>query len=101
MSISPVKIWRNQKKIANILNKTGKIISYSQVYVPPSGFENEAPYPIVLVEFIDKKRFLAQLTDWKSINLKIGQKVQAVLRKTRSAGTEGVIPYGIKFKPII
>ncbi len=100
MSISPVKIWRNQKKITNTLGKEGKIISYSLVYVPPSGFENEAPYPVVLVETNDKERFVAQLIDWDKNDLSIGQKVKAVLRKTRNPGSEGIIPYGIKFKPI-
>lgn len=100
MSISPVKIWRNQKKITSILGEVGKIISYSLIYVPPMGFENEAPYPVVLVEFTDKKKYTAQLVDWHENNLVIGQKVQAILRKTRNPGLEGVIPYGIKFKPI-
>ncbi|OGG14881.1 hypothetical protein A2773_01270 [Candidatus Gottesmanbacteria bacterium RIFCSPHIGHO2_01_FULL_39_10] len=100
MTISPVKIWRNQKKIQKLIGKEGKIVSHSLVYVPPIGFENEAPYPVVLVQFKDNKRYLAQLTDWNDNNLKIGQTVKAVLRKTRNAGDEGVIPYGIKFKPI-
>ena len=100
MSISPVKIWRSQKKIQNLLGKVGTIISYSLVYVPPEGFESEAPYPVVLVEFPDKEKYTAQLVDWGEKDLKIGQKVQAILRKTRNPGLEGVIPYGIKFKPI-
>ena len=100
MTISPVKIWRNQKKLKELIGKEGKIISYSLVYVPPLGFENEAPYPVVLVELKDKKRYLAQLTDWEDKSLKIGAPVKAVLRKTRNAGDEGLIPYGIKFKPI-
>lgn len=98
--ISPVKVWRNQKKIINILGKKGKIISYSMIYVPPAGFENIAPYPVVLVEFSEGGRYIAQLTDWNDKTLKIGQKVIAVLRKTRDAGNEGVIPYGIKVKPL-
>lgn len=99
MSISPVKVWRNQKKIREILGKKGKIISYSKVYVPPLGFENEAPYAIVLVKLEDGKNYIAQLIDHHDDNLFIGQKVIAVLRKTRNPGLEGIIPYGIKFKP--
>lgn len=98
--ISAVKIWRNQKKINNLLGKEGKVISYTQVFVPPEGFEREAPYPLAIVQFADGIRYLAQLTDWEEKDLKIGQKVKAVLRKTRNPGLEGVIPYGIKFKPV-
>lgn len=100
MSISPVKIWRNQKKIINILGKKGKIISWSIVHIPPMGHENIAPYPVVIVEFERGDRYIGQLTDWEEENLYINQKVQAVLRKTREIGMEGVIPYGIKFKPL-
>ncbi|MBI2611616.1 OB-fold domain-containing protein [Candidatus Gottesmanbacteria bacterium] len=101
MSLSPVKVWRNQKKITKLLGKKGRIISYSMVHVPPAGFENNAPYPVALVEFTsDKSRYIAQLTDWEKSHLQIGQKVKTVLRKTRDIGTEGIIPYGIKFKPI-
>ena len=100
MSISPVKVWRNQKKTNHILGKAGRILSYTLIYVPPLGFENEAPYPVVLVELEDAAKYTAQLVDYDEKNLQIGQKVIAVLRKTRNPGLEGIIPYGIKFKPI-
>jgi uncharacterized OB-fold protein len=98
--ISPVKIWRSQKKIIRLLGKTGKIISFSRIFVPPAGFENEAPYVIALVEFKDGEKHLAQLVDWDQNRLFISQKVKVILRKTRNPGSEGVIPYGIKFKPL-
>jgi len=98
--ISPVKIWRRQKEKRLILGKMGKIISWTKIYVAPKDFKNIAPYPVVLVELEDKKRFVGQLVDYDEKNLKIGQRVKAVLRKTRNVGQEEVIPYGIKFKPI-
>lgn len=98
--MSPVKIWRNQKKIQKILGSTGTVVSFSMVYVPPIRFESTAPYPVVLVQMNDKTRHIGQCTDWTKETLKIGQKVKAVLRKTREADNEGVIPYGIKFKPV-
>jgi len=98
--ISPVKIWRRQKEKRLILGKVGQIISWTKIYVAPKDFKNIAPYPVVLVELEDKKRFVGQLVDYDEKNLKIGQKVKTVLRKTRNIGQEEVIPYGIKFKPI-
>lgn len=99
--ISPVKIWRNQRKIQSQLGLSGKIISYSKVYVPPVGFESQAPYVVVMVKLDTGKNCTAQLVDWGQENIVTGQKVIAILRRTKNPGDEGVIPYGIKFKPII
>lgn len=98
-TISPVKFWRNQKKIASLLGREGKIESYTIVHVPPAGFEVEAPYPVVLVNF-GKSKYTAQLVDYQTKELKIGQKVKAVLRKIKEPDREGIIPYGIKFTPV-
>lgn len=98
--LSPVKIWRNQKKIKQLLNQTGKIISWTEIFVPPSGFESQAPYVVAIVKLLNGQNYTAQLVDWNKENLAIGQKVTTVLRRTRDPGEEGVIPYGIKFRPI-
>ena len=97
--ISPVKIWRNQKQTSRLLGKTGSIISFTMIRVPPIGFEDQAPYPIVLVR-IDQKNHIGQLVDYDGQEIKIGLKVQAILRRVRQPDAEGVIPYGIKFKII-
>lgn len=98
--ISPVKIWRNQKKIASLLGLKGELFSYTKIFTPPSGFESQAPYVVAIVKLGNGKRYTAQLVDWEEKHLKIGQKIITVLRITRDLGTEGVIPYGIKFKPV-
>jgi len=98
--ISPVKIWRRQKEKRLILGKIGKIISWTKIYVAPKDFKNYSPYVVVLVELADKKRYVGQLVDYDEKNLKIGQRVISVLRKTRNVGQEEVIAYGVKFKPI-
>lgn len=98
--ISPVKIWRNQKKIRKILGQKGKILSWTKIHVPPAGFESQAPYVVVVAKLDLDISYTAQLVDWEEKYLFSGQEVIAVLRKTRDPGIEGVIPYGIKFKPI-
>lgn len=95
--ISPVKIWRNQKKIRNLLGTTGKIISFTVVRVPPQDFENQAPYLVAVVE-TRKERHVGQLVDVRLNEVKIGQEVTAVLRRVKKVDTEGIIPYGIKWK---
>lgn len=96
---SPVKIWRSQRKIQKLLGLTGNVISFTRVFVPPAGFESQAPYIVAVVKFDNGKRYTAQLVDWDIRHLVSGQKVKAILRRTRDPGEEGVIPYGIKFKP--
>ncbi len=98
--ISPVKIWRNQKKIRQTLGKIGRIVSFTTVFVPPEGYGKQAPYVLVLVKFDDGSSFLSQLVDCEKNDVAIGKKVLAILRKTRDAGDESIIPYGIKFKAL-
>lgn len=98
-STSPVKIWRNQGKIQKLLGKEGTILSWTTIYVPPAGFEGAAPYIVALVA-LSSGMYTAQLVEWKKDHLHVGQKVRAILRRTKEASSEGIIPYGIKFQPI-
>lgn len=97
---SPVKIWRNQKKIKSLLGITGKIVSWTLVRVPQEGFANQAPYPVVIVKLESGESITAQMVDWQEKQLKIGQKVTTIIRKIAEPSDEGVIPYGIKVKAI-
>lgn len=98
--ISPVKVWRNQKKIAALVGKTGKIVSWTVVRVPPTGFSEQAPYPVVLVELAAGGRIMAQLVDWQEKDLALGRQVVTVVRRVAQPNNEGIIPYGIKVKPL-
>lgn len=68
--------------------------------VPVVGFKKYAPYPVVLVELENNEKVYGQLVDQEQKDLKIGTKVISVLRKVRTASVDGVIAYGIKFKPL-
>lgn len=98
--LSPVKIWRNQRKIAGLIGKTGKIIAFTVIRVPPGEFTDQAPYPVVIVELADKTRLSVQLVDWEPKHLAFGQRIVTVVRRTIKPTGEGVIPYGIKVKPV-
>lgn len=82
------------------MGSEGKILTWTKIFAPPAGFESQAPYVVVVVKLASGFSYTAQLVDWEENNLTNGQKVMSVLRKTRDPGTEGIIPYGIKFKPI-
>lgn len=96
--ISPVKIWRNQKNVSNKLGKTGVILSWTVIRVPPGDFMDQAPYVVVLVELDGGGRIEAQLVDVDITSIVAGQRVQTVIRRVTRPDTDGVIPYGIKVK---
>lgn len=97
--ISPVKLWRNQRKVRELIGKKGTVISWTIIRVPPQGFETQSPYPVVLVDLGDRRE-IGQLVDVVGSEVKIGQRVKAILRRVRAPDTEGVIQYGIKFRPV-
>ncbi len=97
---SPVKIWRNQKNIAALVGKIGTIRSWTVVRVPPGDFTDQAPYPVVLLELEDGKHATCQLVDYDTGDLMFGQKVITIIRRVTHPDADGVIPYGIKAKPI-
>jgi len=97
--ISPVKIWRRQKKIRQFLGKVGKVITWTKIYVAGSDFKHSAPYIVVLV-YLGREKILVQLADEKEEKNLIGKKVKICLRRIREIGQEDVIPYGLKAKLI-
>lgn len=97
---SPVKIWRNQKKITTLLGKTGKIVSWTIIRTPPAQFMDQAPYGVVLIELEGGMQLTAQLVDWQPKHFKKGQRVITVVRRVTNPNPDGVIPYGIKVKPL-
>ena len=98
--LSPVKIWRNQKKVASLIGKRGKIVSWTLIRVPPTDFTSLAPYPVAIISFNEGGMMMAQIVDFEMKHLKKGQRVVTVVRRVTKASDDGVIPYGIKAIPI-
>ena len=98
--ISPIKVWRRQKEIRKNLGTKGKILVWTKIYTAEADFKKYAPYPVVLVEMKNKEKVYGQLVDYEEKDLKIGVEVVSVLRKVRASSEEGVIAYGIKFRPL-
>lgn len=97
---SPVKIWRNQKKLSILIGKKGKVVSWTYIRIPPAGFENQAPYPVALIKLENGKTIIAQMVDYREKDLKFGQKVIAIIRRTMQTESGDVIPYGVKVRPL-
>jgi uncharacterized OB-fold protein len=99
--ISPVKIWRRQKTIRELLGKEGEIVSWTKIFTPPPQFKHIAPYINVLVQLTGGQRICTQLVDCTDYSeLHTGKKVVVTLRKLRESVSDDVIPYTIACKCI-
>jgi uncharacterized OB-fold protein len=99
--ISPVKVWRRQKTIRDLLGKKGTIKSWTHIFTPPPQFKHIAPYTIVYVQLEDGQNIVAQLVDiLDKSNIEEGKKVMVTLRKLRESVAEDIIPYAIACKLI-
>lgn len=86
------------------LSGRGKVYCYTIIAVgsaPPEFSEQErltGPYPVAVIELKEGPKIVAQATDCKPTDLKIGMEVRAVFRRIYEE--DGVIRYGIKFRPV-
>ena len=79
-----------------LMPDTGKIITYTTVYVGPKFMLLETPYIIAVVELENGVRITTQLVDAAPEEVAIGKKVNIVFRKLQEEGKTGVIAYGYK-----
>lgn len=91
---SPVKIWRNHKKIEDLLNLKGVILAWTKIFSAPAGFEKQAPYHVAIVKLETNEKITAMVVDCDS--LKTGDCVKTVLRRICEVEKDEIIEYGIK-----
>ena len=92
------KCRRKGKMKPTQFSGNGKIYSFTTIYSAPSGFEDQVPYVIAIVELDEGARVLGQIVDIKNGKLKIGSRVEKSFRVIQSDDPEGLIHYGFKFK---
>lgn len=97
---SAVKVWRRQKKDKELLGKTGVVLSWTRINVAPPQFQKQTPYTVALIQIDGADRVYGQIVDCAEHDIMIGMKVQSILRVNGNVGSEDLIEYGIKFKPI-
>lgn len=80
----------------------GEVYSYTTIYEPPAGYEENAPYTVALIKLEEGPIVTAQLTDLGDQPVEIGAPVEMVTRRLRQDGDErGMIVYGYKFRPVL
>ena len=77
----------------------GKLVTFTIIRVAPSGFEDQAPYAVGIVEIMDGLRFTTQVVDIPLEKIKIGMPVKVEFRKVRDDGHSGIHCYGYKVVP--
>ncbi len=80
------------------LPRRGKLLSYSVVYSVPGDHRLHTPLILGLVD-LGQTKVIAELTDVLPEELGSVSEVEAVVRKIDEQGENGVIKYGIKFRP--
>jgi uncharacterized protein len=83
------------------LSGKGTVYSFTTVQDVPSGYEEQGPYVLALVQLEEGALVMAQITDLDDQPLKIGDAVEMVTRKLTSEGATGMIVYGYKFRKVL
>lgn len=90
---------KGQEFETKTMRRTGKILTYTVIRVPPAPFKDEAPFAVAVVEMDDGPRITTQVVDWQEDELRVGQAVRLEFRRIQSDGEAGSIHYGYKAVP--
>ena len=83
------------------LAERGEVVTWTVISNAPIGFQKYVPYVVALIELEDGCKLLSQVVDIDPAEVVGGLKVEAVFRRIKEDGDEGIIQYGYKFRPII
>jgi uncharacterized OB-fold protein len=78
------------------LPKTGKIDTFTVIRVPPSQFQDLAPYAVGVVELDNGVKIMSQIVDCEFDEIEIGKPVRLEFRRIQSDGESGILSYGHK-----
>ena len=76
----------------------GKVYSFTEIFAPPDGFEDQIPYILAIIELDEGARLTAQIVDAHKDDIKIGSRVEQVFRVIQRDDPEGPVHYGFKFR---
>ena len=81
------------------LSGRGEVWSFTEVRQGTGDFGGA--YVVALVRLVEGPLVTAQLTDIDADEVAIGLPVEAVTRKLRDLGPDGLLVYGYKFRPVL
>ena len=83
------------------LSDKGKLVSFTVIRSPPSGYEEYVPYVVGIVELEEGVRVISQIVDCDIKDVRTGMELESTFRITSTDGNSGIVMYGTKFRPII
>jgi uncharacterized OB-fold protein len=90
---------RGREFVATKLADHGAVETFTVIHVAPTGFADQVPYAVAIVELEDGVKVTAQVVDTDLDSLEIGDPVHLEFRRIQQDGESGVICYGYKFVP--
>ncbi len=78
----------------------GKVYSFTEISSGPTGFADQTPYVLAIVELEEGPKITAQMVDARISEMKIGMPVETVFRIVQKDDPEGLIHYGYKFRQL-
>lgn len=81
------------------LSGRATVETFSAIASPADGYDEQLV--VALVRLDEGPLITAQLTDVDPDQLAIGMPVEAVTRKLRELGPDGLLIYGYKFRPVL
>jgi len=81
------------------LSGKGEVWSFTEIKQANDEFERA--YLVAMVKLVEGPMITAQLTDVDANDVMIGLPVEAVTRKLRDLGPDGLLVYGYKFRPVL
>ena len=82
------------------LKGEGEVFSYTIVHHGQHDFEMQVPYALALIKLSEGPQLVGQIVDCDVQQVRIGMPVRMVFRKIGRGGSQGVIQYGYKFRPV-
>lgn len=80
--------------------KTGTILTYTILYEPIAGFEDQMPLILGIIRLENGVKIPGQIVDTPEEDLHMGAKVKVVFRRMKVNRMDGQIFYGYKFVQI-
>ena len=94
-----IDYWRNSKDTYKLLGLKGKIISFTKINSPRKDMKDTSSYFVALSELENGDNLTLEVVGG-SENVKIGDKVEVILRRIKKPLENGIVVYGIKLKKL-
>ena len=91
---------RDGKPVTVKFSGRGKVFTYTVIRAASEDFKIYVPYALGIIELEEGPKVTSQIIECNLEDVYIGMPVESCFRKLMAQGSEGIICYGFKFKPV-